>query len=125
MAFLSTSCALLVGLDPAESLAEDIEVNAKRLEKSDAKTLEFGFTPDPERLRSSTKEDRVVALEFLTERFEQDGRSVLMFNRWTHTTYHNRFVTVPGELRSQRYLCDEFIIRLRKKGDGIELYEIE
>lgn len=125
VSFLCSSCVLLVGLDPAEKLASEIEKNSNRLRSSGAEKLQFTFVPDPQRLSYASKEDLSINLKFNTEHFEREGDSTLVFNRWTYTTYHNRFVTVPGNLEAKKDACEEFTIKLRKKGNGIELYGIQ
>jgi hypothetical protein len=125
VSFLCSSCVLLVGLDPAEKLASEIEKNSKRLRNSGDAALQFGFVPDPQRLSFASNEDLSINLKFNTEHFDREGESTLVFNRWTYTTYHNRFVTVPENLEAKKDACEEFTIKLRKRGEGIELYEIQ
>ncbi len=121
LALFMTSCGFLLGPDSAEKLAYKIEAKSDELKNSDETSLEFDFIPSEWRLRESTSSEGLVRLDFKV----QKDMSVIAFNKWTCTTYHNRFVRVPESLEKVKHLGEPFKITLKKSGDQIDVVDLD
>ncbi len=115
-ALLLNSCGFIGGLDPAEKLATKIEIQARELQKADTRTLAFDYVPSGLKVKSSPFYDGKMTLAVIARK---DGMSVISFNRWSRTTYHNRFVQVDHPMEQIKEPGEPFQIILEKSGETI------
>ena len=120
---LLSSCGILSGPDPAEALADQIQVNAQEMRERGIKSKEFGFLPNPKKMKATSSEANPTALLELAYSNDKGG-SVLCFNKWYWTTYQNRFVWIPRSMSVSKAPGEAFVIKLTKVKDSVHLTEI-
>ncbi len=114
----------VTGPDPAESLAEAIEVKSIDLKQSKKPALEFDFIPSTTKIKESPSYDGSVTLGVYLK--DQDySHTVIEFAKWYRTTYHNRFVWVGKTMRKKKALGEPFRIVLKNDKGRIEWIDIK
>ena len=119
-----TSCVIVTGLDPAEKLAEEIEVKARILQRSQKATLGFEFIPAENKVKKTPHYDGEVTIIVHLNK-KDAGYSVIDVNRWFRTTYHNRFVLVGHSMTRTKGLGEPFHIVLKKSDGKINWVDIK
>lgn len=121
---IQTACTSITGLDPAETLAEAIEDKSLELQQSKKTKLEFDFIPSATKIKKSPSYDGTVILGVFLKN-EDHAHTVIEFQRWYRTTYHNRFVWVGRTMEKTKALGDPFRIVLKRSEHGIEWIDIK
>ena len=106
--------------DPAVDLAYVVKGKSKKLKRSNLQELSFPFLPNAAKAKKSPRFNTAVKIEvILRPRPDNPMRSGILVNNWSHTTFHNRFVTVEDSMAAQHDFGETFTITLQKRGSDI------
>ena len=106
--------------DPADRLGSAIGREASALKQSEDTTTSFDFVPDAKRASQSPRFTGDIVVRVTPDTSTGDsGHSLIAISEWFWTTYHNRFVRVPKELKATKTEDEPFHIVLQKRGDEI------